>query len=107
MFHFARKKSRPLCVRFSRRLAAQCSGPGGRALERRICDAIANGSMHPAGQRGRSGGPLVRFERTGPAAGPLRGNLGVLAEGLPEGWFALHLLRRSAARNKIGGGSDF
>jgi hypothetical protein len=104
------KKTRPLTLRFSRRIALQCAGAHSRAWELRVCDAVANGTARPTGRRGRSGGPLVRFERTyarSPRGGGRRATLAVLAELLPRGCLALRILAGTAGGHKIGRQPDF
>jgi hypothetical protein len=107
LFRLAHKKSRPVCVRFSRRLSDQCAGPRSRTLERRVCDAVANGEAQVTGRRGPGGRPLIRFERRPPQTGAGGAAVIVLAERQPGGWLALRLLAPRAFRDKFRDGSDF
>jgi hypothetical protein len=85
-------------VRFTDRVARQCAGIRGTGADRRVCDAIANGSRLPTGLRGSQGGPLVLFE-----AAP-RGGRGpgvrVLGELTRGGCLALLLVRRARRGEK-------
>jgi hypothetical protein len=86
-------------IRFSRRIALQCSSGDSRLADWVVCDTIVNGSRRLAGRRGRNGGEIVRFERTfSPAArgGTLPGaadaTVAVLGELARDGCIALRVL---------------
>ena len=95
-------------IRFTRRIARQCSRSGVEVPEWAVCDAIANGARTDTGRRGSLGGPVVRFERTYPLnlrglapAGAFRGRVVVLGELFRRGCFALQLLSPARAREEI------
>jgi hypothetical protein len=56
-------------IRFTERIAVQCAIGGGRGPDRVVCDAIANGTRHLTGRRGRLGGAIVLFEKAFPGTG--------------------------------------
>jgi hypothetical protein len=96
-------------IRFTRRIARQCSPNGLRVPDWVVCDAIANGSRSPAGLRGARGGKVIRFERTYPAGGPgdalpgaFRGRVEVLCEVTRRCCFALRLLAPAKGGKKTG-----
>ena len=88
-------------IRFTRRIARQCSPAGSSVPDRIVCDTIANGSRQRVGKRGTRGGALILFERTYPG-GP-RGaaaTVRVLGELTRRGCFALQLLSAARIRKK-------
>jgi hypothetical protein len=89
-------------IRFTRRIARQCSKRGSRIPDWVVCDAIANGSRRRTGRRGVHGGTIVRFERTFPGDPNVgEANVQVLGELTRDGCFALQLLFRARVRKKI------
>ena len=89
-------------IRFTRRIARQCSRAGSCIPDWVVCDAIANGSRRRLGRRGTRGGTLIRFERTHP--GGWSGSCAtvvVLGELTRDGCHALQLLSPRRARRKI------
>jgi hypothetical protein len=95
-------------IRFTRRIARQCS-PGGSGIpDWVVCDAIANGSRRRTGRRGTRGGTVIRFERTFPGGPESAGiTVRVLGELTREGCFALQLLFPAGTRRKIWDDSGF
>jgi hypothetical protein len=88
-------------IRFTRRIARQCSPAGSSVPERIVCDTIANGSRQRVGKRGTRGGALILFERTypgGPDGTP--STVRVLGELTRSGCFALQLLSAARIRKK-------
>jgi hypothetical protein len=93
-------------IRFSRRIARECSAGNPRLPELAVCDTIANGSRRSTGRRGARGGAIVRFERDyspAPRAnkGPRRprtATVAVLAELVPHGCVALRLISPAPGR---------
>lgn len=101
-------KANPGVIRFTRRIARQCSPGGSRIPDWVVCDTIANGSRHRAGRRGARGGTIIRFERAFPG-GP-RGaatTVQVLGELTRDGCVALQLLFPGRIRRKIWDESGF
>jgi hypothetical protein len=95
-------------IRFTRRIAGQCSPRRTGVPDWAVCDTIANGSRHPAGSRGARGGRLFRFERTFPGGPGSAGiTLHVLGELTRNGCFALQLLSAPRTRRKIWDESGF
>lgn len=95
-------------IRFSRRIAGQCSANGSALPDWVVCDTIANGTRFPLGRRGPCGGMLVRFERTyapGSANGPRRAaapTVRVLCEVAGASCVALQLLSDVRSGKKLG-----
>jgi hypothetical protein len=96
-------------IRFTRRIARQCSPKGLRVPDWVVCDTIANGSRRAAGRRGARGGQVIRFERTYPAGvpadalpGAFRGTVAVLCELTRGCCFALRLLAPAKGGKKTG-----
>jgi len=94
-------------IRFTRRIARQCSAKDARVRDWAVCDTIANGSRQPLGRRGIHGGAIVRFERTYLLAsrGKIRpvfrkATVAVVAERIAHGCIALHLLSSATGRGK-------
>jgi hypothetical protein len=98
-------------IRFSRRIARQCSRGGARVPEWVVCDAIANGSRTDTGRTGALGGPVIRFERSYPlgmrGTGPFRGRVVVLGELVRRACHALRLLSPARGGRKTGMIWDF
>ncbi len=95
------KKTETGAIRFTRRIARQCSLAGSLVSDRIVCDTIANGARRRVGKRGTRGGSLIQFERTYPG-GP-RGaaaTVRVLGELTRGGCFALQLLSAPRVRKK-------
>jgi len=89
-------------IRFTRRIARQCSSAGSHIPDWVVCDTIANGSRHRYGHRGARGGTLIRFERTYPGGRTGSGTtVAVMGELTREGCHALQLLSPRRARRKI------
>jgi hypothetical protein len=95
-------------IRFSRRIAGQCSAKGSPLPDWVVCDTIANGTRFLLGRRGPCGGALVRFERTfapgradgpRPASGP---TVQVLCEVAGASCVALQLLSDVRPGKKLG-----
>jgi hypothetical protein len=89
-------------IRFTRRIARECSRAGSRVSDWVVCDTIANGERLQVGRRGTRGGTIIRFERTYPGgrAGPGTAVI-VLGELTRDGCHALQLLSPKRARRKI------
>jgi hypothetical protein len=88
-------------IRFTRRIARQCSPARSSVPDRIVCDTITNGARQLVGKRGTRGGALILFERTYPG-GP-RGaaaTVRVLGELTRRGCFALQLLSAARVRKK-------
>lgn len=81
-------------VRFTRRIARQCSRRGRLLFDQAVCDAIANGSRRVVEPRGPGGGPVILFERPQPAGpgGQAGATVRVLGELNGTGCVALLLL---------------
>jgi hypothetical protein len=95
-------------IRFTRRIASQCSRDGRRIPDWVVCDTIANGSRRRGARRGTRGGPIVRFERTFAAgAGDAAITVRVLGELTRKGCFALQLLLPARIPKKIWKDSGF
>ncbi len=95
-------------VRFTRRIARQCS-PGRSGIpDWAVCDTLANGKRLRVARRGTRGGTVFRFERTYPGG---RGGAGttlcVLGELTRQGCFALQLLSPRRIPRKIWEDSGF
>ena len=89
-------------IRFTRRIASQCSRPGSRIPDWIVCDTIANGSRRRIGRRGTRGGTLIRFERTHQGGRAATGTtVVVLGELTRDGCHALRLLSPKHSRPKI------
>jgi hypothetical protein len=89
-------------IRFTRRIARQCSRAGSRVPDWVVCDTIANGSRLRVGRRGTRGGTVIRFERTyrGGRVG-VGTAVVVLGELTRDGCHALQLLSPRRTRRKI------
>jgi hypothetical protein len=93
-------------IRFTRRIARECSAGNRRLAELAVCDTIANGTRLSTGRRGTRGGAIIRFERDfspAPRAKrcPLRARkatVAVLAELVPHGCVALRLISTAPGR---------
>ncbi|HEY5079478.1 MAG TPA: hypothetical protein VII43_06505 [Opitutaceae bacterium] len=101
-------------IRFTRRIARQCSRWSVKVPEWVVCDTIANGSRTNTCKRGALGGSVVRFERTYPlemrglaSPGPFRGRVVVLGELVRRVCFALRLLSPTKGGKKTGMIWDF
>lgn len=101
-------------IRFTRRIARQCSIGGMRVPDWVVCDAIANGTRRLTRRRGCFGCPVFRFERSYPLelrqkAGPgaFRGTVAVLGEVTRRGCFALRLVAPVKGGKKSGMVWDF
>jgi hypothetical protein len=89
-------------IRFTRRIARQCSHAGRGIPDWVVCDAIANGARRRIGRRGTRGGTLIRFERTYPGGRAASGaTVAVLGELTRDGCHALQLLSPKRARRKF------
>jgi len=90
-------------IRFSRRVARQCSAANSRLPDWLVCDTIANGARFATGLRGPGGGGVVRFERTfGPGLRGALPTVRVLAEVAGGSCVALRLLPASGRGKKLG-----
>jgi hypothetical protein len=95
-------------IRFTTRIARQCSPRALRVPDWVVCDTIANGARTRASGRGTRGGVLVRFEKTFPgAAGGDPVNVRLLGELTRSGCFALHLFSPGRVRRKMWDNSGF
>jgi len=100
-------------IRFSARIARQCSSMGSRLPDWMVCDTIANGTRFATGRRGPGGGAVLRFERAFGAGSPANTRRGagstvrVLAEVAGSGCVALRLLPALGAGKKTGNIRDF
>jgi hypothetical protein len=95
-------------IRFTRRIAAQCSRRGSRIPDWVVCDAIANGARRRVRRRGTRGGVIIRFERTiEGAAGDGIFTVRVLGELTRQGCFALQLVLPARIPKKIWDNSGF
>jgi hypothetical protein len=101
-------------IRFTRRIARQCSRWGVRVPEWVVCDTIANGSRKRMRRRGAFGGPVFRFERSYPleihgkaSPGSFKGKVSVLGELTRRGCFALRILSPAKGGEKSGMVWDF
>ena len=101
-------------IRFSRRIAGQCSRWGVRVPEWVVCDTIANGSRTGTDRKGSLGGQVIRFERSYPLEmrgmarqGTFRGRVVVLGELVRRACFALRLLSPAKGGKKTGRIWDF
>jgi hypothetical protein len=95
-------------VRFTPRIARQCSQGNARAADRAVCETIANGSRRNTRRRGSSGGRIVRFERTfpmlglgGPSSRARTQRVIVLGEMVPDGCIALELISPASGLSEI------
>ena len=80
-------------IRFTRRIARQCSLARWQEADRDVCDAIANGTRRVVRRRGSLGGPVILFEnRPKPEAGRKGTAVRVLGELTRGGCVALLLL---------------
>jgi hypothetical protein len=95
-------------IRFTRRIAAQCSRRGSRIPDWVVCDAIANGARRRVRRQGTRGGIVIRFERTIPdASGEGVFTLRVLGELTRKGCFALQAILPARMPKKIWDNSGF
>jgi len=101
-------------IRFTRRIARQCTLGLARVPEWAVCDTIVNGSRRLTRRRGDFGGPVIRFQRSYPLemhgkapAGAFRGTVTVLGELTRRGCFALRLLAPARGGKKSGMVWDF
>jgi hypothetical protein len=101
-------------IRFTRRIARQCSLGGSRVPEWAVCDTIANGSRTRTPLRGAHGGRVLRFERSYPLEGGgaylprgFRGRIVVLGERTRRGCLALRILFPALGGRKSGMIWDF
>jgi hypothetical protein len=95
-------------IRFTRRIASQCSRDGRGLPDWIVCDTIANGSRRRVARRGTRGGTIVRFERIfAAAAGDAEITVRVLGELTRKGCFALQLLLPTRIPKKIWEESGF
>ena len=92
-------------IRFSARIARQCSALGSGLPDWIVCDTIANGAKLATGRRGPGGGAVYRFER-GYGLRSRRRESGitvrVLAEVAGRGCLALRLLPGPELRKNLG-----
>jgi hypothetical protein len=95
-------------IRFTRRIASQCSCDARQIPDWVVCDTIANGLRRRVARRGTRGGTVVRFERTfSGASGDAEIIVRVLGELTRKGCFALQLHLPARIPKKIWKDSGF
>jgi hypothetical protein len=95
-------------IRFTRRIARQCSRKGSRIPDWVVCDTIANGARRRRVRRETRGGTVVWFEKAFPGhSGKAPVTVRVLGELTRGGCFALQLLLPARIPRKIWDDSGF